>query len=354
MGGALVLHTDGLIAAAGASREQGTAAIGREVSATCARVGAPPFGDHPPLEALCEQSVARLTRGSGHAHDITVLAIRRAPPRPPLSLEVEGDAAGPRRLDAELTQWLQGVGAGEEDHRDLRQAVGELVTNSVEHGAPGRSSGPFLLHLRAEHRPDGSVRIRLRDTGVWREEATTSTTGARFRGLGLALASQLVDALEVARGSDGTMVTVLRRLGRPVLAPPQGSQADGEARPAPPGPALTVVDRHPGRVALRGPAVDRTAGVLRDLLDIETRAGTRDLTVELTEVTQLTGASVRLLLVAAGRASRNGSTLAFLAPAGSVAADVLRLSGIAVEPAGTPPPDPEPAAPPDRPPLTPS
>ena len=81
---------------------------------------------------------------------------------------------------------------------------------------------------------------------------------------------------------------------------------------------------------------------------------TGDLTVDLTEVTQLTGASVRLLLVAAGRASRNGSTLAFLAPAGSVAADVLRLSGIAVEPAGTPPPDPEPAAPPDRPPLTPS
>jgi len=98
------------------------------------------------------------------------------------------------RLPAELTSlrasrraidnWLAQVGATADDTFVLQHALGELMTNAIEH-AFGGELGRDEIALRLRLTADGRVDAAVTDHGRWREPARQT-----IRGRGLALTSQ--------------------------------------------------------------------------------------------------------------------------------------------------------------------
>jgi len=105
-----------------------------------------------------------------------------------------------RRVTAE---WLVRAGLPQERASDFVLAVNEIATNAVRHGSPKAS-----LQLRL----DGSaVLAEVGDSGHWPPEPAAA---AKERdGMGLALASQVCDRVEIRTGNDGT--TVILRMSLP-------------------------------------------------------------------------------------------------------------------------------------------
>jgi anti-sigma regulatory factor (Ser/Thr protein kinase) len=86
---------------------------------------------------------------------------------------------------------------------DLTVAVSEAAANAIEH--PIDPAEPVIT-IEASL-ADGAVVVTVRDTGSWRP-----STGAGFRGRGLALIGALSE-LSVVRSGSGTSVTLRRPLG---------------------------------------------------------------------------------------------------------------------------------------------
>ncbi|NUT48522.1 MAG: ATP-binding protein, partial [Saccharothrix sp.] len=82
-------------------------------------------------------------------------------------------------LRARLDAWLAAEGLSEDDRYDLLLAVNEAASNAVEHAyGPGQHGS---VHIDADARPDGSVRVAITDHGGWR--VPPPTLSARGRGL---------------------------------------------------------------------------------------------------------------------------------------------------------------------------
>jgi anti-sigma regulatory factor (Ser/Thr protein kinase) len=86
-------------------------------------------------------------------------------------------------------------------------ALNEAAANAIEH-AYGLQDASFAVSVAVE---DGEVRLAVRDRGRWRERA-----GPSDRGRGLAIATGLMDELEVDRGPEGTTLTMTYRPAPPV------------------------------------------------------------------------------------------------------------------------------------------
>lgn len=118
----------------------------------------------------------------------------------------------------QLTRFLRLVGLSERVIGDLAVAVGEALSNSVEHGA--HHGGKVEIRARLAN---GGVEVEVSDDGPGfdpRPRPVEPPTGAAPRGFGIYLMYSLMD--EVEYNERGTSVRLLKR-----VAPDQLSGRSG-------------------------------------------------------------------------------------------------------------------------------
>lgn len=103
----------------------------------------------------------------------------------------------------ELRRWLDDGGVPPEDAIDITLACSEACANAVEHpGRPGRLA--FEVEARRE---DGGLLVAVRDFGAWTAADERST-----RGRGLGMIREVMDAVEITSGGEGTEIVMRRSL----------------------------------------------------------------------------------------------------------------------------------------------
>lgn len=342
-GSLLLLYTDGLVERPGRAWEQSTVEIGQVVTSALSRSPTPPSGPLTTVELVCEQALHQLTGQTGVGDDATVLAAHRVTGPAPLQLDLPTGHGTTEAVAGDLDRWLFSVDASDEDRIGLRHASVELVTNSVEHSTRTRPAGVVRVRLDAHLDPDGTAVVVVADTGAWVDPGRSpltdfsQTEDGRFRGLGLPLAAELVDGFTLTPGPTGTTATLRRRLRRPAPlltgtdTTPTAGALFGEDDFA----AYTPPDRH-GTVVVRGPVTPNTVEALRDVVQVESRAGTQPLTLDLTLVTHLSSAGVHLVQQAMAEAEGHGNELTLLALPRTPAHQILQLVGLPLRQADDP------------------
>lgn len=187
--------------------------------------------------------------------------------------------------------------------------------------------------MHADLDRDGYAAVTVADQGRWREptdvvEETRANGDSRFRGLGLAMVWETVDEFTLDHDSAGTTARLRRRLRRsaPLLAEARGATD----RQAPPNmhDKLVITPDGTGGLAVRGPLHLGTVAALETRLAMETRGGTRSLTLDLSGLTHLASAGVQLLQKARRTAHDHGEELTLVAGRGSIADHVLDLVAV--------------------------
>ncbi|GAA0470442.1 hypothetical protein Ade02nite_33580 [Paractinoplanes deccanensis] len=273
------------------------------------------------VQRVCMQTLELLLRATGHADDVTMLAVQRVAPPEPLrrSFPATLSMIGPANMA--VGEWLRELGAADKDVTALRHAVSELVTNSVQHAYRGGAAG--RVRVSADLDATGEVLVEVADDGAWHEHPPAPSGG-----LGLILVEQMVHQLRLRRSHAGTTAEVRQRVTTParlLLAERVGPPVAAEPE------MLLVLDQPsaPGpRVRLDGPVTLATADFLAKELQRLTRNGTRPLVVDLTGVTLLASAGVVVFQHALRRDADQDGGLVLYAPAGSPAQHVLALSAM--------------------------
>ncbi|MCT2587671.1 SpoIIE family protein phosphatase [Actinophytocola gossypii] len=311
-GEVLLLYSDGIVERPGREPAQSTVELAQVAADAAMNRVLPKGAPLETVERVCEQTVEVLIRGTGYRDDITLLAVERVPPPPVLELELPAEPRAVREVRSELDHWLFAVRADTDDLLALQHAVGELVTNAVEHAYP--SEHPHrTVAVRAVQERTGEVCVSVADRGRWRE-----TPANPLRGNGLVLAEAFVDELRIDRREHGTTVVVGHRLTRPArLLTTIAPERRAAHRPEPFG-----TDLLPGpepRLAVRGAIDVDTAPALRAELTRASHGGTTPVVVDLSRVTHLASAGVQVLYELVHQAA--GQRLH--APPGTVAQHVL-------------------------------
>ncbi|WP_432876660.1 SpoIIE family protein phosphatase [Kribbella sp. CA-245084] len=296
----LLLYTDGIIERPQSTPDQATAQL---LSAAAAAAVA---GSQYSGERVTEQVLELV---AGHSDDIAVLAAHRRTPVMALTQSGPAVSATAARFRDDFSAWLRALEPEPVVVIGVESAVIELMANVVEHAyydcAPGQ------LTLTAELTPSGELEISVQDRGRWKDSEP-----ATDRGHGLALAGATVDDLTVERTPDGTTATVRTALTK---AP---SMLVGEAQPAIERAEFSAAVTG-GRLLVGGPIDIATArGFDRILRDVA-RHATRPLTVDLSRVTHLASAGIRVLAAALRRSDRK---LELVALQGTPADHVLALT----------------------------
>ncbi|MFG2041257.1 SpoIIE family protein phosphatase [Dactylosporangium sp. NPDC048998] len=313
-GDVLLLYSDGIIERPGRGAAEAAEELAR-VAADAVAGRALHAPEASAAERACTQTVELLVRATGHSDDITLLAAQLVAAPEPLHTEVRADLTRLGLLRKTFGGWLEAVGVTDEDAFALQHAVGELVTNAVEHATGGEP-----VEVRARLTDAGAAEVVVAGRGPWREPERVSE-----RGRGLALSTQLVDELTLERSGDGTVATLRLRVTRPAAL------LTGAAPCLPPRPAaeLSIVDTAGGAAVLvAGPVDAGSADRLRHELLYRSRGGTVALTVDLAGVTHLASAGVAALHAVAARHRVHGTALTLLAPPGSTAQHVLALVAV--------------------------
>ncbi|MFD7657525.1 ATP-binding protein, partial [Actinosynnema sp. NPDC059797] len=167
---------------------------------------------------------------------------------------------------AQLNDWLDRAGLTEDDRYDLLIAVNEAASNAVEHAyGPDRTG---VVHIEADARPDGSVRVVVTDHGTWRVPPPALST----RGRGLLLMRENVDEVLVDRQPTGTTVTL-------VLAPRHATR--GTFNASPPEPVLVTECDGWVEVVVLGDVPAHAAPAVRRRILTAARGGTVPIVVDL-------------------------------------------------------------------------
>jgi serine phosphatase RsbU (regulator of sigma subunit)/anti-sigma regulatory factor (Ser/Thr protein kinase) len=300
VGDLILLYSDGILERPGRTVPESLTELARVAAAALAgqALHAP---EATPAERVATQTVELLVRAGGHNDDVTLLAAHRVTPPAELTLRLPGELTSLRVSRQAIGEWLAAVGATAEDTFVLQHALGELITNAIEH-AYGGEFGRDEVEVRMSLTTQGHAYAQVTDHGRWREPARES-----LRGRGLALTTQLVESLTVQAGEHGTVTTLSHPLTRPARLF-TGLESTG--------PTVTgVVD-----------AI--TAARLQQDLLRRSRGGHLPLSVDLGGVTHLASAGVAALHVVAGKHREGNAELDLYAPAGSPAELVLTLVGL--------------------------
>lgn len=169
----LLLYSDGLVERPSRSLQHGLDELATVASA--ALLGPLPAESTVPdatVERVCDLVVERLGwAAEAYRDDVTLLAAQRPFAAPPeFDLEVQADAAGFRDAGRELLGWMHDLEVGADDRVALAHAVGEAVTNVVEHAYPGGEAGPLAGTVRLHGSLDeqGTAHVVIADRGRWR------------------------------------------------------------------------------------------------------------------------------------------------------------------------------------------
>jgi anti-anti-sigma factor len=314
-GEVLVLYSDGAIARPEQSIEQGRSRLAVAVG-TAVRGGAD-------AEATCVQVLADLTEDQPAHDDIALLVLHRlAEPVPPLWVSVPARPGQLAVLRQRLHDWMDASGVSDNDAVSVQIAVGEAASNVVEHAYPDGEPGE--IHLGVTVTPNGELRAEVTDVGRWQNPVP----GNDRRGRGLPLMRACMDSMEVTRGG-GTTVRLRRRLRRPIAAATGADSLPEPPRQAAPGADLEVL---PGAervlLRLRGELDLAATEVIGGRVRAATRGGTVAATVDLTRVTHLDSAAVRLLFELADDGARHRQPMIVWVAAGSAVEQVFRLTGL--------------------------
>jgi anti-sigma regulatory factor (Ser/Thr protein kinase) len=308
----LLLYTDGTVERPTRSTSQNTLDLAALAGEAFGTIGGG-HGVRGTVDALCDRLLGHLVQDTGFCDDLVLLAAERMPPPYAVDLCLPAVAPTLRATRVALWDWLADLHVRDLDVVTLLHAVGELVSNAVEHAyADVSDPGDDAVELSARLEGDGTVVVTVADHGRWREGSSPG------RGRGLSLAGGLVDDVHLETGPSGTRVTVRHRVGRPVRMYRNESGAQPR-RPAP--DTFRTSDAGPGRVAVHGAVDHMTAGSLRDDLLLRARGGTSELVVDLTGVSFLGSAGVQVLAETLGWAG-------LVAETGSAAQHVLQTVGL--------------------------
>jgi serine phosphatase RsbU (regulator of sigma subunit)/anti-sigma regulatory factor (Ser/Thr protein kinase)/anti-anti-sigma regulatory factor len=314
VGELLLLYTDGILERPGRTNPDSAAELA-DVAAHSAAGRALHEPGATVAERVCAQTVELLVRTTGHADDITLLAAQRLPPAADLAIDLPTAPESLAVARGHIADWLAGFGATEHDTFVLQHALGELMTNAIEHGGSGAS---VAVHATLD--PTGQVSATVRDQGAWRPAARQP-----HRGRGLALAAQLVESLQVEPSAEGTVARLRHTPLRPARLL---DQRNSEAFRPVSATAFRIVEQPGGdeaRVLIEGPVDAETAAETRQELLRRSRGGTVPLTVDLSGVTHLSSAGVSALHQVAGRHAEQRAPLSLRAVAGTPAQVILDL-----------------------------
>ncbi|WP_345421089.1 SpoIIE family protein phosphatase [Pseudonocardia xishanensis] len=272
------------------------------------------------VDALLE----RMLDAGGAPDDTVVVLARRVRPAVTRTMPADPECLAPMRRA--IAAWAAESGLDLDATTDLQLAVGEAVTNAVEHAYTGDPQpGADAVALSIELRTDGSLAVRVADHGRWRPPPEDPG----YRGRGLALIRELAVDVEVLPADDGTEVW----FRMPAMPVEITSRLPG-------GPADAPADTPSGVTRLRRWADDHTvrlhvegdldlagvATVRADLLAALERGGALVLT--LAADTYVSSAGIALLSELVQRARSAGTDLSVVTASDSPARRILVLAGL--------------------------
>jgi anti-sigma regulatory factor (Ser/Thr protein kinase) len=143
--------------------------------------------------------------------DVAVLTLALASvPGRRIEMTVLATAEAPARIRHAFRRAASAFGVHGERAFSLQVALGEAVTNAVEH-AYGLELGPVSVRMWCEN---GVLIMEVEDRGRWRPERDQG------RGRGTAIMRALVDRLEIEPREGGTLVRLVTQLDREDFALP--------------------------------------------------------------------------------------------------------------------------------------
>src|SRR4051794_4001879 len=250
VGDVLVMYTDGIIGRPGLSTQDGSQELRRVLDE-------PGRDSRPRASMAAVERAVDQARVTGYADDVVLLAVERIGATAPFLSRQHARPDAVASVRDALAHWLAPLDADVVDVTAVQHAVGELVTNAVEHSG-GR--GPDAVTVSASLAPDGVLVCSVADTGRWRVQDPPSSG----RGHGLAMVRGLVDRLEVSSTDGGTSAVLHHRLHRPARV------LSGTVAPAAAGvdeaPAPFALETDGDHVGIGGPLDLRSADELRILL----------------------------------------------------------------------------------------
>jgi anti-anti-sigma factor len=305
----LLLYTDGLVEARGATLDDGLARLG-DVAAERRAL---------PVAELTDEVLAGLVDPSGAADDVALVAVRLLPQQ--LALDVPAIPAVLARVRRAAGGWAAAAGLAPDLVQDLQLALGEAAGNAAEHAYPG-SPTPGLLRVHLSQDADGSVTAVVSDSGSWRP----APADPGHRGRGLAMISALATDVDLDAGPAGTTIRFRLRPASSAASPAAGAPPVAERAPGPERPATVDVSHADGRthVVITGDLDHAGVTAVADTLRAET-AGTSLLVIDVRGLGWLTSIGIGLLLQAARDAA---GRVTFALPATGPARRVLDLTGV--------------------------
>lgn len=306
IGDAILFYTDGLIERPGRPLEASTAEFA-DLAASIASGSGGFVLDAParPIDRLCSDTLELLLRSTGYNDDVTLLAMQRRAPTPPLHITLDATINAARTVRAQLREWLAEIGADHSDIADIVHAISEFVENAVEHGyATDVSKGIVVAAALAG---DGNVRASVIDRGQWKDHRD----GARGRGRGLAMAEALVSEARIMHGAGGTTATLTHRLSRPARFVTDTMVRRAAFQQTIDSEFVSLVES--GRIVVRGDVDSTTAATLDRQIAVESRSGIAPVTIDLSAVTHLGSAGVGALAAACDRARKQGTECVLVA-----------------------------------------
>ena len=194
-GSLLLLYTDGLIERPGETLDEGFARL----QAAAAYRAELPIGD------FCDELLDRMAPPSGYTDDVVLLAVR------PNHCTARSFAtvlpAAPVNIPAarhRLRDWLTGIPVDPRREADILLAIGEAVSNAIEHGSGGDSLRTVSIEAFVR---DHVVTATVSDTGRWSGDSSASQRSLRG-GRGLTMINGLADYVRTVRTAHGTRITL--------------------------------------------------------------------------------------------------------------------------------------------------
>ena len=155
------------------------------------------------LEGLADEIMSRLAPTDGYQDDVAVLLYRQPAP---LEVEIAADVGELASTRSALRSWLNRAGLAPEQTMDVLIAVGEAISNSIEHGHREHLDG--TVKLRATALAD-RLHLTVVDTGSWRPPQPDPNA---FRGRGIMLMRALMQDVAIEPSEHGTTVRMHTRI----------------------------------------------------------------------------------------------------------------------------------------------